>query len=147
MMPLIRRSLRQGSSSFSLPMVAFIDVIFLLFTFFTLTMRYQIEGELGVRTPKWSGIRQEQTPEQKELEIVRIFLSGRGRELTILMQDQPIADLDDLYRRLDSLPKDIPVYLDGHSSVAYKNIVRVYNHCLKAQLKQVAFAVHPHDPS
>lgn len=142
----ISRSLRQ-STSFSLPMVAFIDVIFLLFTFFTLTMRYQIEGELGVKTPKWSGIKQQQTAEQKELEIVRIFLAGKGRQLTIMMQDQPVADLDDLYGRLDSLPKDIPVILDGHPSVAYKNMIRVYNHCLKAKLTQVAFAVHSNDPS
>ena len=142
----ISRSQRQ-STSFSLPMVAFIDVIFLLFTFFTLTMRYQIEGELGVKTPKWSGLKQQQTAEQKELEIVRVFLSGQGRQLTIMMQDQPVADLDELYGRLNSLPKDIPVILDGHPSVAYKNMIRVYNHCLKAQLKQVAFAVHPNDPS
>jgi len=146
MIPLISKSRRQGSS-LSLPMVAFIDVIFLLFTFFIVTMRYQTEGELKVKTPKWSGIKQHQTPEQKELEIVRIFLAGKGRQLTIEMQDQPVADFDDLYRRLDSLPKDIPVMLDGHSTVAYKNMIRVYNHCLKAQLTQVAFAVHPHDPS
>ena len=142
----ISKSLRQGTS-FSLPMVAFIDVIFLLFTFFTLTMRYQIEGELGVKTPKWSGLKQQQTTEQKELEIVRISLAGKGRQLTIVMQDQPVANMDDLYGRLDSLPKDIPVILDGHPLVAYKNMIRVYNHCLKAQLTQVAFAVHPHDPS
>ena len=74
----ISRSLRQDTS-FSLPMVAFVDIIFLLFTFFTLTMRYQIEGELGVKTPKWSGIKQQQTAEQKELEIVRILLAGKGR--------------------------------------------------------------------
>lgn len=128
-------------------MVAFIDVIFLLFTFFTLTMKYQIEGELGVRTPQWSGIRQKLTPEQKELEIVRIFLAGKGRQLTIMMQGQPVADFDDLHRRLDSLPKDMPIILDGHPSVAYENMVRVYNRCLKAQLTQVAFAVHSHEPS
>ena len=140
----ISRSLR-GGSPFNLPMVAFIDVIFLLFTFFSLTMRYQIEGELHTKTPKWSGIKQQQTPEQKELEVVRIFLSGKGRQLTIVMQDQPVSDFHDLYARLHPLPKDIPVILDAHPSVAYKNVITLYNICLKAKLTQIAFAVHPND--
>jgi biopolymer transport protein ExbD len=131
--------------SFNLRMVAFIDVIFLLFTFFSLTMRYQIEGELQVKTPKWSGIKHHLTPEQKELEVVKIFLSGRGTKLIIRVQDQLISNFYALYDKLYPLPKDIPVILDAHPSVAYKDVIKAFNTCLKAKLTQIAFAVHPYD--
>lgn len=140
----INRSIRE-KAPLNLPMASLIDVFFLLFIFFSLSLRYQIEGELQVKTPKWGGIKQQLSTEQKELEVVRIFLSGRGPNLAIMMQDQFISGFNDLYTRLYPLPKDIPVILDAHPSAAYEDMIRVFNICLKAKLKQIAFAVHPND--
>jgi len=123
-------------------MVAFIDVIFLLFTFFSLTMRYQLEGQLPIKTPRWGGWRQQLTVEQKELEVVKILLSRRDNDLMIILQDDLVEDLPTLYRRLVALPPEIPVVIDAQGRVAYKEVIRVYNLCLKAGLQQIAFAVY-----
>ncbi len=130
-------------TSISLRMTSLIDCFFLLMIFFLLTIRFQAsEGVLQNRLPQTDapGI----TEPQQDMEIVklRIKLAITGAEQPkIYLQDRPIASYDDLALYLGKLPADTLLVIEPEPRVPYKYVIGTYNTCLKAQRRNIVFAV------
>lgn len=127
---------------FAIMMTPLIDVIFLLMIFFIMTLNFLVpEGVLENRLPDQA--RAATTERQKDWEVVRIHVA-RGREgPQIYLQERKVADLSDLLRNLQRLPRDIVVVIEPESKVAYKHVIGVFNTCVKAKKTNISFTLPP----
>ena len=125
---------------FSVMMTPLIDVIFLLMIFFIMTLNFLVpEGVLENRLPDQAKAAASQ--EEKDWEVVRIHVA-RGKEgPQIYLQDREVAGLGDLLLNLQRLPRDIIVVIEPEPKVAYKDVIGVFNTCVKAKKTNISFTL------
>ena len=130
-------------TSISLRMTSLIDCFFLLMIFFLLTIRFQSpEGVLQNRLPQSDAPGIAQPQQDREIVKLRIKLAITGAEQPkIYLQDRPIASYDDLALYLGKLPADTLLVIEPEPRVPYKYVIGTYNTCLKAQRRNIVFAV------
>jgi biopolymer transport protein ExbD len=124
-------------------MTPMIDVVFQLLIFFLCTASFQLtEQALPTTLPPAGAAAYTPPPEVQELELIRIGLSQRGRELAIDMNGNPCRDVADLHDRLKTLLAlaNLPAVLDVGPEVELGHVVTVYDMCLVVGLKDIHFA-------
>ena len=130
--------------SFSIRMTPLIDVIFLLMIFFLITISFQDpEGVLKNRLPESGG---QGVTEKEDWEVVRLrikLIIREGEQPTIYLQERLVSTFAELLYYLNQLPEDILLVIEPESKVLYKDVIAVYNTCVKAQKKNIVFAIAP----
>ncbi len=125
-------------------MTPMIDVVFQLLIFFLCTASFQLTEQALPTTlpPTGAAETYKPPPEVQELELIRIGLSQRGRELRIEMNGNPCASVADLRERLRQLLAlaALPAVLDVSGEVELGHVVTVYDTCLVVGLKDIHFA-------
>ncbi len=128
--------------SFSIRMTPLIDVIFLLMIFFVMTIRFQPpEGVLENRLPEKGG--QGITDQQTDWEVVRlkVKLVPEGKSLKIMLQERTVYSYEALLEYLNLLPDEILIVIEPEPKVPYKQVIGVFNTCIKSNKNNVVFAV------
>ena len=130
-------------TSISLRMTSLIDCFFLLLVFFLLTIRFQAsEGVLANRLPQTDAPGIVEAQPDREIVKLRIKLSiTGGKQPKLYLQERPILSYDDLARYLGKLPKDTLLVIEPEPKVPYKYVIGTYNTCLRAQRRNIVFAV------
>lgn len=130
-------------TSISLRMTSLIDCFFLLMIFFLLTIQFQApEGVLQNRLPQTDAPGGAQLQQDVEIVKLRIKLAITGSEQPkIYLQERSIASYDELALYLGKLPDDILLVIEPEPKVPYKYVIGAYNTCLKAQRRNIVFAV------
>ena len=121
-------------------MTPLIDVIFLLMIFFIMTLNFLVpEGVLENRLPDQA--RAEKSEREKDWEVVRIHVE-RGKEgPQIYLQERQVTGLGDLLLNLQRLPRDVIVVIQPEPKVAYKDVIGVFNTCVKAKKTNISFTL------
>lgn len=138
---------RTGGNPVRLNLAAMVDVVFLLLIFFICTNRWRRpEGDLAARIPVGTG-RDVAAPQPAQpLPPIHIRIVGRGDEVRFLCQQQPLAGLADLERkllRLADIDPTVPVIIDAEPAVSFRWVVSALDAALKADLANVAFTAPP----
>ena len=131
-------------TSISLRMTSLIDCFFLLMIFFLLTIKFQApEGVLKNRLPQVdapAGV----TQPQQNMEIVKLRIKlaiTGGQQPKLYLQERAISSYDDLVLYLGKLPADTLLVIEPEPKVPYKYVIGTYNTCIKAQRRNIVFAV------
>lgn len=120
-----------------------IDMTFLLLIYFLLTLSVATqEGLLKTETPSGQGAVAERE-ESLEEEEAYIRIVRAGRTVGLFFREWPVAGYSDLARQLRELPPETPVFVDAAPDVAYRDVVRVHNLCLKTGHRDVVFTLPP----
>ncbi|MFM7207712.1 MAG: ExbD/TolR family protein [Planctomycetaceae bacterium] len=119
------------SDKISIDMTPMIDVVFQLITFFMLTLKTVItEGDFDIRMPLGTSAGaslEDQLPPVR----VRMTAGPAGERTSLTMNGQPVADFDDLRRRIVDLVGAGPgsaadrteVELDCDPTLTYDNVI------------------------
>ncbi len=125
-----------------LKMAPLIDCVFLLLTYFLFTISLAtIEGLLPSELALGDELQQSQLKLKEESDevIVRVVRTGNGVQYFI--DDWPLPDFSAVATRLASTPTDSTVVIDAGSTVAYRHVISLYNHCLRLGIDKVAFPI------
>ena len=127
----------------SFRMTSLIDCFFLLMVFFLLTIKFHApEGILQNRLPQTDAPGIAQPREDVEIVKLRIKLAiTGGEEPKIYLQERPLTSYDDLGLYLGKLPADTLLVIEPEPKVPYKYVIGTYNTCLKAQRRNIVFAM------
>jgi len=124
-------------------MTSLIDCFFLLMVFFLLTIKFQSpEGVLQNRLPQTDapGIAQPQ-PDREIVKLrIKLAITG-GEQPKLYLQDRPLTSYGDLALYLGRLPEDTLLVIEPEPRVPYRYVIGTYNTCLKAQRRNIVFAV------
>jgi len=127
----------------ALNLVAMIDVVFLLLIFFMCVNEWRVpEASLPATIPTGTGRQQDDVDPKRDLPFIRIEISGNRDDISIRVQERPVADMDDLSAHLIGLAgidRSVPVVIDARGSVSFRWVIRALNACLRADLDNVAF--------
>lgn len=128
--------------NFSVRMTPLIDVVFLLLVFLVMTIRLQKPETVLENILPQSG-EQGITDQQKDWETVRLGIKHNKDEkrVELFLQERPLENYQDLLLYLNMLPEQIMIVIDPELTVPYKNVIGVYNTCIKAKKKNIVFAV------
>lgn len=129
---------------------SFIDVVFLLLLYFTLTMKFNtLEQRLEAWLPKDKGPNQtaQQLKNLDEL-VIRVTAEGPGALLNrpvFQIQDFKANNVSRLAERLTQFRSvaDMPVVIAGRPNCPFKHIMAALDACAKAKLFKVEFRAPP----
>ncbi len=124
-------------------MTPMIDVVFQLLIFFLCTASFQMaEQSLATTLPPTGAATYSPPKEIQELELIRIDLRQRDRNLLIRLNGNPCSSVNELRDRLRQLLTlaELPAVLDVSSEVEIGHVVTVYDTCLNLGLKNIHFA-------
>ena len=132
-----------GAEDVNASMTPMIDVVFQLLIFFLCTASFQLtEQSLPTTLPPSGAATYKPPTEVQELELIKIGLSQRGRDLRIDLNGNPCASVNELRDRLRQLLAlaALPAVLDVSGEVELGHVVTVYDTCLVVGLKDIHFA-------
>ena len=133
---------RPGAVSADLQMAPLIDCVFLLLTYFLFTISLAtIEGILPSELAMGDELQQSglELTEDPEEVIVRVVQTGDRAQYFV--DDWPVVDFRGVADHLAKLPTSSIVVIDAGPAVAYRHVVRLYNHCLRNSIERVVFPI------
>jgi biopolymer transport protein ExbD len=131
---------RAGNGEGELKITPLIDAVFLLLTYFLFTISLStIEGLLPSQLALGDDFQEQRMEHENPDRQVIVRIVQTGERVQYFLDDWPVSDFAAVSHHLDSMPKDSTVVIDADANVAYDNVVRLYNHCLKLSLKKVVF--------
>ncbi|MFQ5353144.1 MAG: ExbD/TolR family protein [Candidatus Binatia bacterium] len=123
-------------------MAPLIDCVFLLLTYFLFTISLAtIEGLLPSELAMGGEIEEKQLDMKENDREVVIRVVQTGKRVQYFVDDWPAVDFGSVADHLAQVPKDSLVVIDASASVAYENVIRIYNHCLRLKLDEVVFPI------
>jgi biopolymer transport protein ExbD len=132
----------RNRNRYAINITPLIDVIFLLMIFFLMTMNLnKPEGMLFNRLPQSSSQDAAEAPKDWETVRLKIQMIRENKVMKIHLQERVVYTYSDLLHYLDQLPEDIMIVIEPHKTVPYKQVVGVYNTCVKSKKKNVVFSV------
>ena len=138
----LRIRIRSVRNRYSINMIPFINIIFLLLIFFLLTMNLKKpEGVLDNRLPQVSGQENFDAARYWETLTLRIKKDKQDGLLKIYMQERAVNTYSDLLHYLNQLPGDITIIIEPDNDIPYKHVIGVYNICLKSKKKNIVFSM------
>ncbi|MFG0328940.1 MAG: biopolymer transporter ExbD [Phycisphaerales bacterium] len=147
--------MREGST-IGLNLVAMIDVVFLLLTYFLLTTNFTIGEEvyhLDLPSERTGGVDDPFSLPDQPLIITIASAAVGGRQLQISLDlpvDPPPSTIEELFRFLSDqqvrpdhaggifLPEN-PIYIRPTAGTRWEDAVNVFNACLRAEYTNVRF--------
>ena len=139
--------LAQRRGVLEVAMTPMVDVVFMLLIFFVWTASFRV-AELSLPS---SLITQEQgqgnvevDPELEDLDRVVVRLGWSGTQPLWTINDVPVASLQEVRQRLDSVAEikaNLPVLVDPMAEVPLGHVIDVYDLARQAGFESVQFAV------
>ncbi|MFM7058831.1 MAG: ExbD/TolR family protein [Planctomycetota bacterium] len=135
------------------PMTSMIDVVFLLLVFFICASIGSVADRLlpaNLQGTTQASPTPSDTAERWEHPPIRIRLQPAVQSRTasapdVLLDDQPLADLNELRSRLTQLATvdpSAPVVLSIHDDIRVQDFVSIYDLCQRLKLERISFAVN-----
>jgi len=129
---------------------SFIDVVFLLLLYFTLTMKFHtMEQRLEAWLPKDKGPNQvaQQITKLDEL-VINVTAAGPGKQLdtpVFSIRDFKVNSTNQLAQQLNRMRQaaDMPVVINGRPNCPFKHIMSALDACAWADLRKVEFRAPP----
>lgn len=135
---------REASYGLDAKMTPMIDVIFQLLIFFLCTAGFAAgEAILPTDLPNAGAVQTAPARPRKDVEIVRVEMSGDENSLQLRVNGQPVTDMDELLQRLQAVAevaRDTPVVLDVEASVLLGHVIDAYDGALTSGLSSIHFA-------
>ncbi len=119
-----------------------IDCVFLLLTYFLFTISLTTaEGLLPSELALGEDNEQREMPLEEDKQEIFIRVVQTGGDVQYFINDWPVTDFGQVAEHLTSVPKESLVVIDAGPNVAYRHVVRLYNHCLRVEIAQVVFPI------
>lgn len=132
---------------------SFIDVVFLLLLYYTLTMKFHtLEQRLEAWLPKDKGPNQIQQPIQTNLDEVVLTVTAVPPTLKVPIfrirtwETNDVGQLIAQLKQLASAGKDRPVVINGKPDCPFKHIMSALDACAFANLTKIEFRAPPAGP-
>ena len=124
---------------------SFIDVVFLLLLYFTLTMKFQtLEQRLETFLPNRGG---GHGPERCEQVTIRVSAQDpAGRVPRFQVNAWVTADPNELVGKLAQLPDSFRMVIDGAGRCPFRHVMAAADACLRAGKTKVEFQAPPAGP-
>ena len=135
----------RSNRNMDVAMTPMIDVVFLLLVFFVWTASFQaVEYLMPSRLSTMTGgtSETEVSPELLDLEQVVVRLVNDNGQLSWLVNDEPLSDLQQVETRLSqvaAIRNDLPVIVDPDPIVSIGDVIDVYDAATVAGFENVQF--------
>ena len=135
----------RSNRNMDVAMTPMIDVVFLLLVFFVWTASFQaVEYLMPSRLSNMTGgtSETEVSPELLDLEQVVVRLVNDNGQLSWLVNDEPLSDLQQVETRLSqvaAIRNDLPVIVDPDPIVSIGDVIDVYDAATVAGFENVQF--------
>ena len=135
----------RSNRNMDVAMTPMIDVVFLLLVFFVWTASFQaVEYLMPSRLSNMTGgtSETEVSPELLDLEQVVVRLVNDNGQLSWLVNDEPLSDLQQVETRLSqvaAIRNDLPVIVDPDPVVSIGDVIDVYDAATVAGFENVQF--------